>query len=178
MTTRSCMDYDVSSTSWSQKPSCTCLSSPGEEGTQSQGRAASCSCVTQCSSPMTNSHTWSSAHWKRTIKGLGFVYADLTIKHRIPLKCFLFQGRFSQYLNGKVALSICMHTKKGYSENWTVVMKSSDASVSKLTSTPALMKSMSTVTFPVTTNAPLKTSKQGKFENVPKLHRRLYKKYS
>lgn len=48
-----------------------------------------------------------------------------------------------------------MHTRKGYSENWTVVMKSSDASVSKLTSTPALMKSRSTVTFPVTTKAAL-----------------------
>lgn len=57
---------------------------------------------------------------------------------------------------GKVVLSICMHTRKGYSENCTVVMKSSDASVSKLTSTPALMKSMSTVMFPVTTSAPLK----------------------
>lgn len=61
----------------------------------------------------------------------------------------------SQYLKGKVALSICMHTRKGYSENCTVVMKSSDASVSKLTSTPALIKSRSTVTFPVITNAPL-----------------------
>lgn len=58
---------------------------------------------------------------------------------------------------GKVDLSIWMHTMKGYSENWTVVMKSSDASVSKLTSTPALMKSMSTVMLPVNAKAPLKT---------------------
>lgn len=64
--------------------------------------------------------------------------------------------KVSQYLMGKVVLSICMHTRKGYSENWTVVMKSSDDSVSKLTSTPALMKSMSTVMLPVTTKAPLK----------------------
>ena len=69
---------------------------------------------------------------------------------------FLSTGTVSRYLTGKVALSICMHTRKGYSENLTVVMKSSDASVSKLTSTPALMKSMSTVTLPVTTKAPLK----------------------
>lgn len=34
-------------------------------------------------------------------------------------------------------------------------MKSREASVSKLTSTPALKKSMSTVTLPVTTKAPL-----------------------
>lgn len=69
---------------------------------------------------------------------------------------FLYWGKVLQYLKGKVVLSICMHTKKGYSENWTVVMKSRDASVSKLTSTPALMKSMSTVMLPVTTSAPLK----------------------
>lgn len=61
------------------------------------------------------------------------------------------------YLKGKVVLSICMHTRKGYSENWTVVIKSRDASVSKLTSIPVRTKSMSTVTFPVTTMAPLKT---------------------
>lgn len=59
------------------------------------------------------------------------------------------------YLKGKVVLSICMHTRKGYSENWTVVIKSRDASVSKLTSIPVRTKSMSTVTFPVTTMAPL-----------------------
>lgn len=68
----------------------------------------------------------------------------------------VYVGSVSQYLMGKVALSICMHTRKGYSENWTVVMKSSDASVSKLTSTPALIKSRSTVTFPVITSAPLR----------------------
>ena len=78
-----------------------------------------------------------------------------------------FTGRVYRYLKGKVVLSICMHTKKGYSENWTVVMKSSDASVSKLTSTPALMKSMSTVTLPVNTSAPLKTkASENQVKNV------------
>lgn len=75
-----------------------------------------------------------------------------------------------KYLKGKVVLSICMHTRKGYSENWTVVMKSSAASVSKLTSRPVLMKSMSTVTLPVTTSAPLKPQASNVFNRQYSIH--------
>lgn len=57
-----------SSTSRSQKLSCTCLSFPDEEGIQSRGRAASCSCATQHSSRRTNSHTWLNIPWKQNIK--------------------------------------------------------------------------------------------------------------
>lgn len=76
-------------------------------------------------------------------------------KNTTGWKAQCLESKVLQYLKGKVVLSICMHTRKGYSENWTVVMKSSAASVSKLTSIPALTKSRSTVTLPVTTRAPL-----------------------
>lgn len=157
--TNSPPDRFLSSTSWIQRPSCTCWSSPGAEGTPSREPAASCPCGTWNSSPMTRSRTWSPAHWRENPEGGGRGGVDIRLGNSLAAQVMplpFFKWKIS-YLKGKVALSICMHTRKGYSENWTVVMKSSDASVSKLTSTPALMKSMSTVTFPVTTNAPLKT---------------------
>lgn len=81
MNTRFWIVHGVS-TSWSQKSSCTCLSSPGEEGIQSQGPAASCSYATWRSSPMTGFHIWSCIHWKQNMKNrkLTVVWDDSIIK--------------------------------------------------------------------------------------------------
>lgn len=65
----------MSSTNSSQKPSCTCLNSPGEEEIQSPAGAASSSCATIRSFLKTSSHTLSHTHCKQNIedKALGRV---------------------------------------------------------------------------------------------------------
>lgn len=56
---------DGISTSWGQRPCCTCWSSPDEEGTPSQADASSSSYSTWPSSRTTDFHTWSLIHWKK-----------------------------------------------------------------------------------------------------------------
>lgn len=55
------------STNWSRKPSCTCSSSPGEEGIRNQEPVSFCLCEIQHSSLMAGSHTWSGIHWRKSI---------------------------------------------------------------------------------------------------------------
>lgn len=107
---------------------------------------------------------YSSTYLKKIHLSLGFYYFLLILKlnvldwMQVPGALVMVLEHYlnaASYLNGASSLSICMQTKNGYWENWTVEMNSRPASVSVLVSRPAFTNEESTVMSVVITTVTL-----------------------